>query len=701
LNSLLNAAIWYAQNGFPVFPLSPGSKIPMQGSRGFLDATTELEQIKAWWTSHPNANIGLATAGLCVIDFDVTDGELAAWSKGEGVQAAILSSPMRQQTPSGGLHVVLKQPEGAGWRISASVLAADVDVRADGGYIVAAPSQVDGLDYEWTEGPVPAGDLPEPPKWLADRIASLSKKSPGKTGNLEGTWDNWQGEKISHGSRHQALLSWAGLLRSWGMSGAEIEAALLAVNEQRCDPPSPEKEVRRIARDYARKAVEEAKARAAGMDGSFSLPALDAKLSASVGAPDEVEDPGPVPAELLLQIPGFVADVIEYSMGTAPYPNAVLSWVGAMCLQSFLAARKVEFEGIASNVYLLGLALSGGGKEHPRKINGQILTQLGLASSMGDRFASGEGLEDALAESPAMLFQTDEIDGMLEASTGTETRYRGIRDMILSLYGESSGVHVGRRKAGKQEPMVIQHPSLTLFGTAIPEHCYGAMNEDMVTKGLLSRMLILDSVRGERQPYRKIDLPETILKRAAWWRDLNPSGGNLALTSRPDPLPVDATESACVLFANEEQKQDEIYRMAQAKGDNVACGMCSRVMLQAKKLALIWAASTWDGTGRPTVTLEAAEWALAIVDHLGKRTLAMFARNAKSSVDFERRADKLIGYVVKNGGVVPHRPLTRYMKLTKREFDALIETLVDRGRIEVGASTATSGRDVRVYQVTE
>lgn len=687
MNNLLQAALWYAQNGYPVFPLAPGSKIPMAGSRGFLDATVDEAQIRLWWTETPDANIGLATAGLAVIDFDVGE----TWSNSPGVQSMILSTPMRQRTPSGGLHVVFKQPAGAGWRISASVLADKVDVRADGGYIVAAPSVTDG-DYEWVDDPIPAADLPEPPAWLAERISGLSKGQ----GNIEGAFSPWQGEKIGAGSRHQALLSWAGLFRSWGMSGPEIEAGLLAINANRCDPPSPEKEVRRIARDYARKAVDAMRAAAAGSDGNFSLPGLDAKLAVVTGDITEAADPGPIEAELLLRVPGFIADVIAHTLQTAPYPNPVLAWTGAMTLMSFLASRKVHFQGVAPNVYLLGLALSGGGKEHPRKVNAEILTRLGLATCLGDRFASSEGLEDALNETPAMLYQTDEIDGMLEASAGAETRFRSIRDMVLSLYGESSGVHVGRRKAGKQEPIVIQLPSLTLFGTAIPNHCYGAMTEDMVTKGLLSRMLIVDSVRGERQPWSGAKLPERVISRAAFWRDFNPGGGNLESLS-PTPLEVEVAESAAVYLAAEEQAQDALYREAQAKGDNVTCGMTSRVMLQARKLALLWACSEWDGKGRPVVTLEAAQWATEVVQHCGARMRAMFAKNAKTTLDFERRADKVLAYITKAGGAIGHSKLANLMKLPKRDLKDLLDTLLDRRVIEAVSKADGRGRPGVVY----
>src|SRR6266516_366035 len=57
--SLRDAAVFYAQHGWPVFPLA--GKVPYDGMHGHKDATTEEAVIDHWWSEHPKANIGLAT----------------------------------------------------------------------------------------------------------------------------------------------------------------------------------------------------------------------------------------------------------------------------------------------------------------------------------------------------------------------------------------------------------------------------------------------------------------------------------------------------------------------------------------------------------------------------------------------------------------------------------------------------------------
>src|SRR4051812_46368242 len=73
-NALANAALWYAEHGWPIFPLRPHGKTPLT-AHGFKDATTDTGTVRDWWTATPDANIGVATGVLFdVIDVDGPDG---------------------------------------------------------------------------------------------------------------------------------------------------------------------------------------------------------------------------------------------------------------------------------------------------------------------------------------------------------------------------------------------------------------------------------------------------------------------------------------------------------------------------------------------------------------------------------------------------------------------------------------------------
>ncbi|MDD3967082.1 MAG: hypothetical protein PHP63_08570, partial [Candidatus Marinimicrobia bacterium] len=122
---------------------------------------------------------------------------------------------------------------------------------------------------------------------------------------------------------------------------------------------------------------------------------LDGILKQDQSKPEKPEkeetlfpNPGPVP-DKLLAVPGFIADVANLTMSSAPYPNRVLAFTGALALLAFLVGRKVQDKrDNRSNIYLIALADSGTGKDHPRKVNFNIAFHAGIAGSIGDTFAS-------------------------------------------------------------------------------------------------------------------------------------------------------------------------------------------------------------------------------------------------------------------------------------------------------------------------
>lgn len=142
-SALLSAALWYAQQGAPVFPLQVGAKIPLPGTRGFKDATTDPSQIRAWWRARPDFNIGLATGHVFdVIDFDGPDAIALGYTHPQWWPATI----GKVCTPRPGGNHWYVAPTGAGNKAG---MAPGVDYRGLGGYVVAPPSRTDIGAYTW------------------------------------------------------------------------------------------------------------------------------------------------------------------------------------------------------------------------------------------------------------------------------------------------------------------------------------------------------------------------------------------------------------------------------------------------------------------------------------------------------------------------------------------------------------------------
>jgi putative DNA primase/helicase len=144
-------------------------------------------------------------------------------------------------TGGGGVHHLFKYPDFP-VKNSAGKLGPGLDIRSDGGSIVAAPSlHASGEQYRWRNGSL----IEDAPEWFLRLLREAAQKSyvSGSTAI---------GEIIPEGQRNNTLTSLAGTMRRRGMGAEEIKAALLVTNLKRCDPPLAADEVEQIASSVCR-----------------------------------------------------------------------------------------------------------------------------------------------------------------------------------------------------------------------------------------------------------------------------------------------------------------------------------------------------------------------------------------------------------------------------------------------------------------
>lgn len=417
----------------------------------------------------------------------------------------------------------------------------------------------------------------------------------------------------------------------------------------------------------------------------------------SAALPETWPDPGPVPAELF-RVPGFVSEVMDHCLATAPYPNAALSFCGAMALQAVLAGRKVRDQADnRTNLYLLALAYSSVGKDWPRKVNTCVMHRVGLVNALGEKFASGEGIQDSLFGTPAMLFQTDEIDGLLQSiNKARDARHENILGTLLTMYSAANSIYPMRRKAGKEPPGVIDQPCLVVYGTAIPTHYYEALSERMLTNGFFARMVIVESgPRSVGQEPGIIDPPPRVMETARWWAEFCPGVGNLE-TWHPQPRIVEADDDARVLLADARQTSESEYARAEARGDPVGTTVWGRVPEQIRKLAILHAISVRHET--PRINVAAVRWATDFLLHQTRRMLFM-AHNHVAENPFHAECLKLIRKLREAPErQLAHSVLLKRMKIDAKTFQELLTTLEQQGDVSTVTQT-TAGRPQRAYRL--
>lgn len=252
LSPLGQQALALGESGFAVFLLGRKKKTPLlskkQGGHGCLDATTDAATIREWWTKHPDANIAIATgarSGIVVPDPDSAAGYSALVEILNGEEPETATS----QT-SRGKHFLYAYPTD-GAVASRNGLRPDLDLKADGGYIVAPPSiHPSGARYEWlgelTPATLRAHIAPLPPALLD----AIRQPTNGNNSNPAPSVPP-EPSAIPEGARNDKLTAKIGRWLRRGLSEDEVVILAHAYNQARCRPPLSDTEVDRIIRSIS------------------------------------------------------------------------------------------------------------------------------------------------------------------------------------------------------------------------------------------------------------------------------------------------------------------------------------------------------------------------------------------------------------------------------------------------------------------
>lgn len=258
----LKFALWYRSHGWSVFPVIPAKadsegkdmKRPACKWTEYQKRVASEEEVRTWWTKHPDNRIGIATgatSGVLVVDCDSEKAReiLEADYLPNAFQTPIAKSPH-------GWHYYFKYPDRE-IRNDTSLQGTEIDIRAEGGFIMAPPSAgLNGKGYAWMKGfmpwKVPLADIPPS---LLEFITNAYKRDLTL---IKGGVIGGGGEPLSHnksqrsqqvtgvitqGKRDETLFHIGHHLFKGKMSIEEIQSLLTLIAQKCCDPPFPETEV--------------------------------------------------------------------------------------------------------------------------------------------------------------------------------------------------------------------------------------------------------------------------------------------------------------------------------------------------------------------------------------------------------------------------------------------------------------------------
>ena len=258
---MVNHALAYARRGWPVIPIwwpsyagvcaCPESsdcpnvaKHPLV-SGGQLSATTDMDQIRSWWAKWPDANIAIATGEACgftVLDVDPDHGGqktfsmlMAKFGRPDPTNVSV--------TGSGGRHILWR------WREEhrcGQNIRPGIDVRAEGGYIIAPPSlHGSGYRYQWHKDGHPKDiGIGVAPGWVESILRGNRVRGERSSGI--------KGGPVAEGGRNVTLFKYACRFQRMALSDEDLSNKVHALNVKLCKPPLGDREVDKIIKSALR-----------------------------------------------------------------------------------------------------------------------------------------------------------------------------------------------------------------------------------------------------------------------------------------------------------------------------------------------------------------------------------------------------------------------------------------------------------------
>lgn len=245
---VLEHALDYCERGWSIVPLGYRSKRPTQRWEHFQTTRAGVHDVRYWFKRDADRNVGIVTgavSGLLVLDVD-----------GDAGAASVEAKPI-PPTPTvrtgKGRHYYFAHP--GGMVPNAVRIMPGVDVRADGGYVVAPPSiHESGRQYEWIECLSPSDlALGTAPAWLTAKVTpAAALSSTPRIGARE--WELLMSAGAAEGGRNDATARVAGLFLRHLDPYVALEA-VAAWNDARNKPPLSRSEVEKTVRSVATTAL--------------------------------------------------------------------------------------------------------------------------------------------------------------------------------------------------------------------------------------------------------------------------------------------------------------------------------------------------------------------------------------------------------------------------------------------------------------
>lgn len=408
---------------------------------------------------------------------------------------------------------------------------------------------------------------------------------------------------------------------------------------------------------------------------------------------------------------GLVQEISEWILETsrAPVPEfatiAAISFLGA-----FYGRRYVTPTELGLNIYMIGIAGPGFGKDHPRRAIEILGHSAGLSHLIGPNdVTSDSAIEKVVRRRPCFVMPFDEVGVLFQAMTGKNAASwaRSIRKSLLELYSKSTAVWTGKEKAEQKEDSSadpVWFPTVSMLGMSTPTEFYAGITESNFGDGFMARLTIIGATTQPKRQDGKslLKAPTLLIERLKRHYDSTPAKGNLkSVSSRDAKQKPILHECEWGLGAKARWKEIESWQIEYMLDKPEYEGIVGRTAEQTCKIATIRAIGR--DPVKPIVELDDIEWAYSIV----QRSIDMIddgVRKHMSSSDFEALCKKIIEAVNDAGKEgIAYSVLRRKKGIApakNQDYDGAVKFLIDTLQMESKLTPNKGGRPSTRYVAT-
>jgi len=364
-------------------------------------------------------------------------------------------------------------------------------------------------------------------------------------------------------------------------------------------------------------------------------------------------------------------------------------------LLSGICGRAYNISGTGLNQYVLLLAMTGAGKEAAasgiNKLMNTIKMQVPTSSGFigPSEISSGSALFKYLGNtSQSFISLLGEFGLRLQqmSSPNANGSEVSLRRMFLDLYnksGYSEILHASVYSDKANNTSAVPSPSFSILGESTPERFYGALNEDMISEGLLPRFLLIE-YKGNRPPLNEhhtavipsFSIIEKLAALAAQCETVNHSNPRRVINVQSSP------EAAKMLYDFDKYSDSRIN----SSNKEVIRQLWNRAHIKVLKLSALIAVG--NNMIEPTITAEDMQWAANLVQADIAALTERFEAGEIGSNSFEVKQAGEIIRVIKDYIVSPYEKVEKYIqfKSTKMHQDRIIPYIYIQRRLIAAAA---------------